>query len=188
MADLLQIFGNASPLSPAFMNAFQDDYEQAFTSWRDMITARQATINTTGVTLTNMLLNTGAGADRILAGATTAVMYGRVFYIDPADYTAGSRTTQVRIVAEAYGTESIGLTISLFPVATYGLGAAGQPSFINTLGTVVTSVTYPGATSGLLVGPAVTCPAAGHYVLAATNSGSNNSRCAINARVQVREV
>lgn len=142
----------------------------------------------------------------IVTAATTYILYSAlqgataqssgsgsngIFYFDPADWTAGSRSTKLRVRAQAYtnGTQTgVTSTVGLYPVSSISGGAV-------TTGTVTSGSTVAFAnpainTLGQSNSGDFTAPVAGHYVLGFNSSGAYAASSAINfaVQLQVRQV
>lgn len=166
--------------------------EAAFSTYKTLhqvggfVKGDQATAGTYGL---------GGRAWEGLNSALSLDGYG-VFYFDPADFTAGSRTTKLRLrVALMTNATAPAAT---FTVGLYPVSAVAGGTFISltaTLGTVVagSSVTFttPSASTRSQGNSGdFPAPAAGFYVLgvvlSATPAGPSSE--AINATLQLRQV
>jgi hypothetical protein len=169
------------------------DTEYAFSMWKSRYdlrfsfgSAQAATTFLFGVNGAAQALNT--------AGAHNAILD-----LDPADYGAGSRTTQLRVKgwvrtnSVALGA-SVTLTWALYPIATFTSASNVAPLPL-TLGTATTSTATTNPGTGTTVRPTastpVTFPAAGHYALALVISGATtatNSTAVVGIELQYQQV
>lgn len=164
------------------------DTEYAFSAWKPM-----------GIRSLNVQLGSGIAATTFLwfgvARTLNAINSGdAAFYIDPADFGAGSRTTQLRM-RTAFMTNStapgVNFTFALQPVASWG--TVSNTSAVVTLSAAVLSTvkTTPGASTQFHdETSAITFPAAGWYVFSVVNSGTTatNSSSFIGFELQYRQV
>lgn len=192
-------FANGAPgnqLLPSDLNAIQDEYELAFANYKEL-----------GVRRSTLMGGSNAAATFVLGADATASTLGQVpvmadaaFYLNPADYAAAGtgptpRAVKLRIWAAVFaGSTATGSTwtVGLYPVATWGVGAAPQ---VATLGAVVTGSTIAFATPAANsqaqnVTADFAAPAAGFYVLGVANSAISAAaaQLAVKARLQWRNV
>lgn len=197
----IKTFVNGGSLLPGDLNAIQDDYENAFASWRtiqaeSMLAAEDLPANTyilpataDGVNWVQML----SGASENPA-ATPPPSLPPLIYLDDADYPAGSRAIKLRVRATVSPNATppgITFTLGLYPVAYAGVA----DRLAVTLGTVVTGSTAvlasPGASATTKADSSeFTIPADGPYLLGAVTSAqlANNSVAHVTARLQVHQV
>lgn len=145
------------------------------------------------------ILMTGDALNALTVNGALPLAAGSAFYIQPADFAAGTRTTKLRIRADCIvnaTAPAVDFTVGLYPVATWG-GAAGSNPTIATIGAVIagSTVAYSAPAAAGPVTPPLTsgdftAPAAGWYVLAVAVSGSQaaNSQVYLHAELQVRQV
>jgi hypothetical protein len=191
----VKTFVNGGSLLPGDLNSIQDDYETAFSTYKSGTIERFASSAAAPVAGT-YVLHGGTGAGQLAVVPVTLANY-RPFYIDPADFTAGSRTNKLRLRAQLFTNAvapATNWTVGLYPVATYG-GASGAEPTIATLGAVVAGSTIafnaPGVTSQSQGNSGdFTAPAAGYYVFAVVNSGAAAAGAVVGVRsvLQVRQV
>lgn len=124
---------------------------------------------------------------------------GYLFYLDPADWAAGARTTKLRL-ATWMVTNNVApqttFVVGLYPVTATSYLAPGLLPVISTLGAVVagSTVTYavPAAVRRLAsVSADFVAPAAGFYVLGVAITGTGMATDAVlsvAARLQLRQV
>jgi len=167
----------------------------AFTTWKNVVTG--STLPGSGIVTGagTYLIPHGTSAGPPAVGAAASGQYS--FYFDPADYTANSRTTKMRVRWQLItGAVAPGITITagLYPVASYA-AAAGIQMSVGTVGTVVSGstvafVTPPLGTSTITLSSEFTAPAAANYVLgfAASGAMTANSQATILGHLQVRQV
>lgn len=187
-------FTNGGSILPGDINAIEDDYESAFSSYRDVTLVISRAVAPITIASTWMLLP--GNTQFIVPGDTAAIAYGAV-RLDPADYAASPRTTKYRLRAGCFVNAvapAITFTLGLYPVATWG-GASGAAPIVQTLGAVVSGSTVAFATPPVgeshATGADFTAPAAGWYVVAAALSGSAmtaNSQAAFSVALQRRNV
>lgn len=151
----------------------------AFGEWRDILSA--ATLPATGTaTPTDFYMPH-------MAVHNTTFTAGAVFYFDPADYAVTSRTTQVRVVANAIsGTAAPTAhtaTMSLYLTTTAANVPAKSGAAVATSAVVVTNTAN---TRFVTAGAAATAPAAGYYMLLGSNSASPGQTMNYNWKIQVR--
>jgi hypothetical protein len=154
---------------------------------------------------TGFLIGGLAAVDRVFAnsnsgqltvnGSSVSNRGAAVFYLDPADYTAASRTTKYRVRATLLvnaTAPACNFTVGLYPVSA----VAGAATELNlTLGTVtagstVTFTTPSASTLNQGNSGDFTAPTAGYYALGVLNSGSPiaNSVMDFNVTLQMRQV
>lgn len=188
-------FVNAGSVLPADLNAIQDDYEHAFSVYRTLIRARGACDPSAGGGGARLVaLN---GTDPVVAIGTTAAARKYAFYLDPADFGAGSRAVKLRIRGQVTTNAvdpAVTYTWGLYPVSTW-TGASGADPAVNGIGTVVTGSAPAGVTPGAAaqtsqLGADFTCPAAGWYVICVLVNPqmAPNSVAAVIAELQLRQV
>lgn len=147
-----------------------------------------ATISSTGVRVLGDLTATNVGYIQIASSATG---YAAAFYLDPADYTVGTRTTKyrLRVAYSTNGTQSgQTTTFGLYPVSSISGG-------IVTLGAVTAGSTVAFAnpainTLGQGNSGDFTAPTAGYYALgfAAGAAWTAAAEAAVSVRLQMRQV
>jgi len=136
-------------------------------------------------------------ASSALLTVGTAGTASLAFYLDPADWAAGSRTTKLRIrtvlITNATA-PGITFTTGLYPVGTWG-GASGANPTIATLSTVISGSTSAIASPALSTRTVVTsgdfnAPAADHYAFAVVYSGTANANANVTivVHLQMRQV
>jgi len=162
------------------------EYESAFSTYKTITEREAAGSSLTAVTY--VIARTGL--------ATAPAWDAGAFYFDPADWSAGSRTTNLRIraaVAVNAVAPTVSFTIKLFPVQSVG-GASGANATIGSVGLGPSgssvTVTTPSASTQTAVASAdFAAPSAGFYVLGVTPSGSQaaNSFVAVRAELQMRQ-
>lgn len=163
------------------------DFEPAFSSYK-VVEAASCGLDAFSITGAGTYVISGNGGSVGLASASTASV--GVFYLDPANWAASSRTTKYRVLAElptkgtAPGQTS---TFGLYPVSATSGGAV-------TLGTVTSGSTVAIAsnTNTLNQGNSgdFTAPAAGFYAFAVVSAGAwtGGSSAVCKLRLLMRQV
>ena len=189
--DPAQVGVDASNTKASFA---KDNVEPAFSTYKPVVRARTQWAS---VAANTFLLQTAETLQNIVAGAQAASVHDHQFYLDPADFAAGSRVTKLRlgltVTPNNIGTGA-NFTVGLYPVASYG-GLSGTNATVSTLGSVVAGsqalLTSPGAAAATRgVSGDFTCPTAGQYVLAVVTSGTGNanSLASLVAALDMRQV
>lgn len=166
------------------------DYGAAFSNYKVM---KEASHRFDAPVAGTFVLGNGSTGTGVAASGATAGL--SVFYIDPADFTAGTRTTKYRVRAGCLTNATaptINYTVGLYPVTAVAGGAA---TVSITLGAVTAGSTVAFNAQGAST-PAqgnsgdFTAPVAGYYALATVVSGTAaaNSAAAVRARLQMRQV
>lgn len=165
------------------------DTEYAFSGYRFLMRASHELAG--GVTANTYVLYTNSGIVlNVAASAFTA------FYLDPADYGAGTRTAKVRLrawVVTNTTAPGMNFTFHLYPVATWGTPSANGRAAVATVGTSVTNaaINAPAANGPTTaVSADAAFPAAGYYVLGLVTSGTTaaNSNTELGVRLDMRQV
>jgi len=170
------------------------DREYAFSTWKTILfgsgTATPSVVTGGGT----YFLYPSAGNASVV---TTSGLSVYAFYLDPADYTANTRTTKYRLrVQTTVNAVSVGVNLvpGLYPVSSFGGVSGGSPTIV-TVGTVVSGSTVvfttPGASSNtVLTSTEFTAPAAGAYVFMVNAGGAMNANSAasMNLQLQMRQV
>lgn len=191
------LYRDAGGASPTWQRIEPANMEAAFSTWKTV--ARGGGQVTSAMAAGTYVLWAGATADasraQALVGAASTAPAG--FWLDPADWTAGSRTTKLRIRARCLVNSiapGASFTIGLCPVATFG-GTAPAAPFIATVSAAVSgsAVAFPtpGASShNVFFSSEFTAPVAGTYVLVNTVSAltATNSVSALEVHLQMRQV
>lgn len=179
----IKTFANGGSLLPTDLNAIQDDYENAFASYRNLLGP--------GGKLDAVAAGTYVATESGLVTAAGATAGNGIIYLDDADFPAGARAVKVR-VRLVYAVNATGpgvtFTAGLYPV-TAAAGAAATVSL--TLGTVVAgstaAIASPAAGARNKVDSTViTIPADGVHVLAVVVSGAMAAGSAIALRPQLQ--
>lgn len=186
--------------TPENVNDVMTDLNEAATDWEFAFSTYKTLIHATGQSTWS-----GATAQTYPLSPSNFLMSGVItpsfaeaytFRLDPADFTAGPRTTKYRIrasLATNAVAPGITLTFGLYPLTL----APGASSAANTytLGTVVSGSTVAFAsqaanTDASNVSSDFTAPAAGRYVLAVAYSGTSAAGATQDwgADLQVRQV
>lgn len=190
----VKTFTNGGSLLPGDLNSIEDDYEFAFSTYRSA---------SPGAWALGLFVGTAAGTYIIGPETTPVAGAGRTDlvnpqYLDPADYTAGGRTTKYRLRAWVQ-TNAVApgcsFTVGLYPVATWGGVSGGTPN-VATLGAVTAGSTVLFTTPALssqIVSTSgdFTAPAAGWFVFGVSQTGGSvaaNAELDIKAALQVRQV
>ena len=189
----VKTFVNGGSLLPGDLNSMEDDYEFAFSTYKELRTG-SGTASAPAAGTYVIPTDASSGGPGIAAVPVVATY---AFYFDPADRTANTRTTQYRLRAQVITNAvapATNWTIGLYPVATWG-GASGSAPTVLTLGTVVTgstvAVNAPAATTASQGNSGdFTAPAAGWYVFGVVNSGAAaaGSSLVVTAALQARQV
>lgn len=169
--------------------------EPAFTTYKDLLPERW-TSAPGGIGIGGNIYP--LGDQGLFASALPSGVVGRVFYLDPADWLAGSRTTKLRLRALMF-TDAVApgvtYTFGLYPVATFGNSGANLGATIATTSAVVSGSTAvfasPAANGGTRVDSTdFAAPAAGFYFIGLTISAASaaNAYVILNARLQMRQV
>lgn len=185
-------FTNGGSFLPGDMNSIEDDYEFAFSTYKNFMHCG-ARVDSTGVTSAATWLVSGAatqgttGYPVISSGGNA---HWAVFYLDPADLLANTRTSKLRLRASM-------ITNANAPAINYvfGMYQATTGGATPTLSAVLTGSTVamnaPAATS-LIQGNsgAFNAPSAGFFVLGFTTSAAvpAGSGQAIGITLQVAQV
>jgi hypothetical protein len=173
------------------------DWEYAYSTYRDVVERWGGhNGNPTG---TRVLHVDGANADVVKTLGSSGNTYAiYAFYLDPDDYTAGSRTNKYRIRAQCFvnGTApATNFTVELHPVTGWiQATSSGNPVVINTVGAAVSGSSVTFTTPGInaqteQVSSDFIAPDAGWYVLAETPAASpaNGSHTSFRAVLQRRQ-
>jgi hypothetical protein len=168
--------------------------EAAFSTWK--------TIQWGSGLATNAIVTAG-GVYGIypFAGSSTGVwttgLAAHSFYLEPSDYTAGTRTTRYRLRAQCIvngAAPTTNIVPGLYPVTSFGGGAGSTPT-ISALGTVIAGSTITFTTPALSTNTVststeFTAPAAGAYAFALAIGGgfAASSQVQINVQLQMRQV
>lgn len=195
----VKTFTNGGSLLPGDLNAIEDDFEFAFSTYKT-ITQRGGRIASAAAAGTYLLRYHGVGANAALgdAGVVPAADLAPMFYLDPADWLANTRVSKLRVrgaVITNAVAPAANFTFGLYPVATWGGGASTYP-FINTIGAVVAgsppaAIAAPAlSTQTVVTGADFTFPGAGWYVLAVVTSAGTAATSveACYADLQLRQV
>lgn len=189
------LYRDAGGASPTWQRLTPANAEAAFSTWRD---------KTLGTCLPGSgIVTSGASVYIFPPGFSGPSAVGAAgtgdysFYFDPADYTAGTRQTKIRMRwLLTTGIIAPGVTFSpgLYPVATYA-AASGVQMSVSSVGAVVTgsTATFTTPAVGTTVnGPLteINAPAAGDYVFGFAVSGAMaaGSQCRLHAQLQYRQV
>lgn len=168
--------------------AAKADWEYAYSDYKRIGPLAASRLDAPGAGTFVLLANAGVLAANASAGYS-------VFYLDPANYAAGSRTVKYNLDATALvnaTAPTVNFTLGLYPVTAVA-GAAATLSI--TLGTVTSGstclFTAPGATSTNHVNSTdFTAPAAGYFAIGCVVSGAAaaNSSTLVGATLQMRQV
>jgi hypothetical protein len=188
----VKTFTNGGSLLPGDLNSMEDDYEFAFSTYKDLLERGGA--SAAAPAAATLVLPDSGGTT---LAAVPVNLDDFAFYFDPADRTANTRVNKLRVRAQVFTNAvapATNWTVGLYPIATYG-GASGAAATAATLGTVVAgstvAVNAPGATSQNQGNSGdFTSPAAGYYVFAVVNSGAAaaGSLVTVRAVLQARQV
>lgn len=166
----------------------------AYSTYKTLV-ERSGRSSTAAAAATYVIPDDAGGTMR--AAGDVACFTTALFYLDPADYTAGTRATKYRLRATITvnaAAPTTNWTVGLYPVGGWG-GASGAGPIITSLGVVASGSTVlftaPSASS-----PATgssgdfTPPSASWFVLAVVNSGAAaaGSVVSVNAQLQMRQV
>lgn len=177
-----------------YLEALANAKEAAFSTWKSILNgASQPGSGNVTLGSTYVMPPSVGGPAGVTATGTGAYS----FYLDPADWLAGTRQTKLRIRwhmsvnAVAPGTN---LTAGLYQVLTYS-GASGVALAIATVSAPITgstvTFTTPGAgTNSAVVSTEFNAPAAGDYVLGFATGGAfaAGSQTVLRAELQYRQV
>lgn len=172
----IKTFVNGSAVLPADLNSIQDDYEPAFSSWKQAVPLHGGALWGSAAANEYPLLN----GHRQCANAMSVEGVGG-FYLDlsaTGEYNptspAVTRALKLRIRAvlttNAAAPTTGTLTVALKPITAVG---GGSGITLYTLGAAVTTLVFtnPAANAMLTSTSAdLTPPAAGHYLYTFTNS------------------
>lgn len=189
----VKTFTNGGSLLPGDLNSMEDDYEFAFSTYKDLV--RRGGTASAPAAATYVLLYEGVTGGPLVVPARSD--QAGPIYIDPTDYTANTRSNKLRVRAGVINdavAPAVNFTIGLYPVATWG-GASGSVPTVATLGAVVAGSTVAintPAAAGPTIGNSgdFTAPAAGWYVLGVVVSGAAaaGSDMTFAATLQCRQV
>lgn len=185
-------FANGGDLLPADLNSIEDDHDLAFSTYKLVGGSDRASLIGASAAAATYPL----GAQEAAVTAAADGVGGRsIFYLDPADWAAGSvvsRTTKLRVRAWVVPNSTqpnTTFTVGLYPVT----GSSGADPDA-TLGTVVTGSTvalssFTNSTPKQGNSGDFTCPAAGFYALAVVLAGSSaaSSATLVAAALQMRQ-
>jgi hypothetical protein len=151
--------------------------DAALTTWKPFVHRRAGRI--VGLTSGSTFILNDIGFNATLVGDVNAVSDLAV-YLDPADWTAGSRTTQMQLRMRWRTNDvapGISFTFGLWPVSTWANPGGGQAAIIASVGAQASgsavALTTPSASAGgVAVSGAFTAPTAGDYILGVQASGS----------------
>lgn len=171
-------------------SAVKADWEYAYSAYKTVISWRSMEFNPAAAGGTYFL-----AAITAIAASVDGAPLGAI-YLDPNDFSAGSRTVKYRIRAtcevNANAAPGITFTAGLYPITAV---AGGSGVITMTADTVVTGSTVPfttPATSSITPGTSgdFTAPAAGLYAIGILSSGSTaaGSDTVIAATLQMRQV
>lgn len=190
----VKTFTDGGDLFVGDLNSIEDDYELAFSRWRT-VASRSGWLD---VSSAGGYIGDCSSPIMLLPGLGAADLAPGVVYLDPAEFTAGTRVAKLRWrILTVVGGTAVGhdIGVNLFPVATWtnqastGVGSPANQPTPATLGAAVTgaslTVTSPGAnTRTVSPGSAFTCPAAGFYVIQLLMGGSASSIVHFTAALQ----
>jgi hypothetical protein len=118
-----------------------------------------------------------------------------VFYLDPAIFTANTRTTKYFLRASLISNNVVpgftSPTVSLSTVGGFGGAAGGLPTIGTVAGVAIVNLTVPGAASfSTATSGDITAPVAGQFAVIATFSGTQTtgSWVVFNAQLYMRQV
>jgi hypothetical protein len=148
----------------------------AFTTYKPpIVTVRTQITNAGGSNRFGTYLGSVASANPVFS---TIPVNAGVFYLDPADFNANTRTTKLQLRAVGVSNAVApgqALTAGLYLVSSVS-GTSGNQPLVATTGTVLTGSTAAVSPIALGSAPAVSgdfnCPAAGNYVINVTTSGA----------------
>jgi hypothetical protein len=160
------------------------EVDRAFSMYKTHV-ERASFANTAIVTSATTYVLFAALAGAVVQSAGSAS--NGIFYLDPADWLAGSRATKLRLRAAYYsnGTQTgVTTTVGLYPVSSISGGAV-------TTGTVVTGSTVAFANPAINTmsqnnSGDFNAPAAGHYVLGFNASGAFAASAGVSIAVQLQ--
>lgn len=191
----VKTFANNGTLLPGDLNSIEDDYEGAFSVYRNILltSGREPAANVTGAGVYALTVQGGNNQSLVTSSAGTTLVG---WYFDPADYAAANRALKLRVsgILVTNGVApAVTMTFGVYPL-TLVYGASGSAASF-TVGTVVAGSTYAVATPGInstSVGNSgdFTAPSAGFYMLGVNFSGAmaTNGWVDVWARLQFRQV
>jgi hypothetical protein len=187
----VKTFTNGGSLLPGDLNSIEDDYEFAFSTYKQTLTFGSVALGaSTGVSGTVYVLTPAHGGVILAAAGSTPGGYP-VYYYDPADWLGNTRTTKLRIRA----TVNVGgtapattVTVGLYQITGLTAGAYTVSAVI--AGSTVAFATPGANTQNQNNSGDFTAPSAGQYVLGYTLSAATaaGSSMAISALLQMRQV
>lgn len=180
----------AATVTAKTVTDLETNTEYAFSAWKHIAAERADSVPAARASGTYILFEQGGIALNAAGSAFGA------FYLDPADYGAGSRTIKVRIrLTWQVGGVGPGttITVNLAPVSTWTTAGSNVRAGIATVGTtVVTANTASPAanTQGHSESSTATLASAGWYVLSEVLSGNvaANSQTEIRVQLQCQQV
>jgi hypothetical protein len=142
----VKTFTNGGSLLPGDLNSIEDDYEFAFSTYKDIADFGWIHLDApaTGVYLW------GKNGNPIGSTLPQPAYQLALFYFDPAYYLANARTTKLRVrleaIGNAVGSGQSGLIATLAAVSTWG-GASGATPTVTAIGANVGNGGQVGSTS-----------------------------------------
>lgn len=177
----VKTFINGGSLLPTDLNDIQDDYETAFSTWKQLAWF-SGTPESQGT-------NSAWGgpyqtAADLWGGATVRALAG--FYLDPAYFAAGARGAKLRLVFTGWQSSATA------PALAYTLALAAVNAADGKVGTTTgnTAAFTVSATATLYqaVSTEFACPAAGHYCFKlSTTTTTANGVTRLTAALQLRQ-
>lgn len=166
------------------------DYSNTYSTWKTILPWQGGLISTGGLTVGTYPL-----------GGSTAFPVGsnNVSYLDPADYTAGTRTTNFRLsailITNSIPPGTVTFTIGLYPISSFNYGGSGSSDTVNvtspTTGSTAAFVSPSASTNTRVVSSEFAAPTAGYFIFGvaiSVNTTAVNSVERVLATLQMRQV